>query len=143
MQEAIFTSNAPTPRGFYSQGVKAGPLLFIAGMLPVDHEGKLVGGTAGDQTRRAMSYVAAVAEAAGGSLASLTQVTIYVSDIAEWPEVNSAYKELMADAPVPPARAVVPVAYRPRTAAVSNKLRTQLSGWDNDLWLLQDWTREA
>ena len=41
------------------------------------------------------------------------------------------------------ARAVVPVAYRPRTAAVSNKLRTALSGWDNDLWLLQDWYREA
>ncbi len=41
------------------------------------------------------------------------------------------------------ARAVIPVAYRPRVAAVSNRLRAPLSGWDNDLWLLKDWYREA
>jgi peptide/nickel transport system substrate-binding protein len=41
------------------------------------------------------------------------------------------------------SRAVIPLVYRPRVAAVSNKLRPQLSGWDNDLWLLQDWYREA
>ena len=41
------------------------------------------------------------------------------------------------------SRAVIPLVYRPRVAAVSNKLRPQLSGWDNDLWLLKDWYREA
>ncbi len=41
------------------------------------------------------------------------------------------------------ARAVIPVAYRPRTSAAANKLRAPLSGWDNDLWLLKDWYREA
>jgi peptide/nickel transport system substrate-binding protein len=38
---------------------------------------------------------------------------------------------------------VIPVVYRPRVAAVSNKLRADLSGWDNDLWNLKDWYREA
>ena len=38
---------------------------------------------------------------------------------------------------------VIPVVYRPRVAAISDKLRAQLSGWDNDLWLLADWYREA
>jgi peptide/nickel transport system substrate-binding protein len=41
------------------------------------------------------------------------------------------------------ARAVIPVVFRPRVAAVSNKLRAPLSGWDNDFWLLKDWYREA
>jgi peptide/nickel transport system substrate-binding protein len=41
------------------------------------------------------------------------------------------------------SRVVIPLVYRPRVAAVSNKLRPQLSGWDNDLWLLKDWYREA
>ena len=39
--------------------------------------------------------------------------------------------------------AVIPVVYRPRVAAVSNKLRTSLSGWDNDLFNLRDWFREG
>jgi peptide/nickel transport system substrate-binding protein len=40
-------------------------------------------------------------------------------------------------------RVVIPVVYRPRVAAVSNKLHAPLSGWDNDLWLLKDWYRDA
>jgi len=39
--------------------------------------------------------------------------------------------------------AVIPVVYRPRVAAISSKLQAPLSGWDNDLWLLSDWYREA
>ena len=38
---------------------------------------------------------------------------------------------------------VIPVVYRPRVAAMSNKLRADLSGWDNDLWNLKDWYREG
>jgi len=41
------------------------------------------------------------------------------------------------------ARAVIPVVFRPRVGAVSNKLRAPTSGWDNDFWLLKDWYREA
>ena len=37
----------------------------------------------------------------------------------------------------------IPVVYRPRVAAISSKLQAPLSGWDNDLWLLSDWYREA
>jgi len=41
------------------------------------------------------------------------------------------------------ARAVIPVVFRPRVGAVSNKLRVPVSGWDNDFWLLKDWYREV
>lgn len=40
-------------------------------------------------------------------------------------------------------RHIIPLVYRPRVAAVSNKLHAPLSGWDNDLWLLKDWYRDA
>ena len=41
------------------------------------------------------------------------------------------------------ANAVIPVVYRPRVGAVSNKLRVNISGWDNDLYQLREWYREA
>jgi peptide/nickel transport system substrate-binding protein len=41
------------------------------------------------------------------------------------------------------APAVVPVVYRPRVSAMSRQLRASLSGWDNDLWDLPNWYREA
>jgi peptide/nickel transport system substrate-binding protein len=40
-------------------------------------------------------------------------------------------------------QAVIPVVYRPRVTALSNKLQAPLSGWDNDLWLLSDWYKDA
>jgi len=39
--------------------------------------------------------------------------------------------------------AVIPVVYRPRVQAVSNRLHVELSGWDNDLWNLRNWYRDA
>jgi 2-iminobutanoate/2-iminopropanoate deaminase len=109
MAEPVFTDQAPRPGGFYSQAVRAGQMVFVSGQLPMDLNGKLKGETAGEQARQAIQNVAAILTAAGGSLASLVQVTIYVSDIAHWPEVNTVYREMLKNVPVPPARAVVPV----------------------------------
>ena len=41
------------------------------------------------------------------------------------------------------SRHIIPVVFRPRVSAQASKLRAPLSGWDNDLWLLRDWYREA
>jgi 2-iminobutanoate/2-iminopropanoate deaminase len=109
MAEAVFTNQAPRPGGFYSQAVRAGDLLFVAGQLPLDLNGKVKGEGAGAQTRQALANVSAILGAGGATFADLVQVTIYVSDIEHWPEVNAAYKEVLKDVPVPPARAVVPV----------------------------------
>ena len=109
MQTPISTPHAPKPGGFYSQAVKAGGFLFIAGQLPLDLEGKVSGADAAAQTSVCMRNIQMILEAAGATLASLVQVTVYVSDIAEWPAVNAAYRQCMAAVAVPPARAVVPV----------------------------------
>ena len=98
MQTPISTPHAPKPGGFYSQAVKAGGFLFIAGQLPLDLEGKVSGVDAAAQTSVCMRNIQMILEAAGATLASLVQVTIYVSDIAEWPAVNAAYRDCMAAA---------------------------------------------
>jgi reactive intermediate/imine deaminase len=107
--EAVHTSKKPA--GFYSSGVKAGGLLFIAGQMPFDDQGRLIGEDVGDQTRQAMRNIEAVAAAAGGSLRNLVQVTVYLTDISQWREFNAAYGEVMnaAGVTVLPARAAIPV----------------------------------
>jgi 2-iminobutanoate/2-iminopropanoate deaminase len=109
MSNPISTQDAPRPGGFYSQGVRAGNLIFVAGQLPLDREGKFTAGSMRDQARQAMANVAGIVRAGGGTLADLVQVTVYVTDIAHWGEFNETYKEIMKDVSFPPARAVVPV----------------------------------
>lgn len=104
----ISTPDAPTPAGHYSQAVVYGGVVYVAGMLGGDPDdpGGEIGGAA-QQTRQALSNVAAVLEAAGSGLEHVLRMTVYVSDIAYWGEVNEAYAEAMGDHK--PARAIVPV----------------------------------
>lgn len=62
-----------------------------------------------EQSRQALDNVRAILEAGGGKLADLVQVTIYISDIAMWPEVDAVYRAFLSGVSVPAARAVVPV----------------------------------
>jgi 2-iminobutanoate/2-iminopropanoate deaminase len=105
----VQTDVAPQPKGKYSQGVRAGDLLFISGQLPLDPAGELVSGTVADETRQALRNVASIVEAAGGTITNLVQCTIYITDIRHWAEVDSVYGEFMRTAAVLPARTVVPV----------------------------------
>ncbi len=108
MKRSIRSNDAPPPGGFYSQAVAAGPFIFLSGQLPMDTDGNLVGESPAEQTRRALGNIEAVLEEAGAGLDHLVSVTVYVSDIAIWDEVNAEYREFLADVSTPPARAVVP-----------------------------------
>lgn len=109
MPRQIRTDRAPAPGGFYSQAVQAGNLVFISGQLPFNCQRHVVGHTPGQQARQALKNVQAILEAAGGQLRDLVQVTIYVSDMEYWSEVNTVYGEFMSGVEIKPARAVVPV----------------------------------
>lgn len=76
MSQAISTTAAPTPRGYYSQAVRAGNFLFISGQLPFDTAGNLVGKNVTEQANQTLSNIRAILEAAGGTLSNLVQVTI-------------------------------------------------------------------
>ncbi len=105
---AVYTDDAPRPAGHYSQGMVHGGVVYVAGQLPIEPGATThVVGTMGEQTEQTLKNVAAVLHAAGSGLDQVLQMTIYVSDISLWGEVNAAYTRIMGDHK--PARAVVPV----------------------------------
>jgi 2-iminobutanoate/2-iminopropanoate deaminase len=87
---------APASGGAYSPGVRAGGFVFVSGQVPRDPAtGQLVGDDVESQTRQVMANVKSVLEAAGGSLADLVAVTVYLADVGDWGRFNAVYKEIM------------------------------------------------
>ena len=116
-RQSVHAPAAPAAIGPYSHALRAGELLFCSGQIPLDPAtGELAGTTAGDQARRCLENLAAVCEAAGASLQRAVRVTVYMTDLAAFGEVNEAYGEFL-DAE-PPARVAVGVAALPRGAYV-------------------------
>jgi 2-iminobutanoate/2-iminopropanoate deaminase len=109
MPRQIATDQAPAPKGYYSQAVQAGEFLFISGQLPLDTQGQLIGAQIREQTTQTLNNITAILTAAGATVSNLVSVTIYISDISLWPAVNALYEQALADIPMPPARAIVPV----------------------------------
>lgn len=106
--EPIHTPDAPQPAGHYSQAMVHGGVVYVAGQLPFDPaRPDAPAGDAYSQTAQAMANVGAILEAAGSGLDHALQMTLYVSDVSLWPEVNRAYADAMQGHR--PARAVVPV----------------------------------
>lgn len=90
-RKAVRTDGAPTPTGPFSQGVRAGQLLFTSGQAGRNREtGQL--GDVRDQTRWALRNIAAILEAAGGSLADVVKVTVYLKDGTDSAAMNAEYE---------------------------------------------------
>jgi reactive intermediate/imine deaminase len=112
----VSTSNAPAAIGTYSQAVRAGDTLYLSGQIGLDPAtGRLAEGIE-DQIQRVFANLKAVAEAAGGSLADVVKLTVYLTDLSSFALVNQAMAKHFAQ-PYP-ARAVVGVASLPRGALV-------------------------
>ncbi|TVS18881.1 MAG: RidA family protein [Gammaproteobacteria bacterium] len=115
--EPIHTDRAPAAIGPYSQAVRAGELVFISGQIPLDPaSGELVAGDINAQIAQVFDNLEAVARAAGGSLARLVKVNVFLTDLSHFPRVNAAM-EARFEAPWP-ARAAVGVSALPKGAAV-------------------------
>ncbi|MDQ7821463.1 MAG: RidA family protein [Candidatus Eremiobacteraeota bacterium] len=108
----IHTDNAPKAIGPYSQAVKAGQFIYTSGSLGIDPTtGKLVEGGIEAQTATALSNMKAILEAAGTSVAHVVKTTVFVTDIRDFPKVNTLYGEFFKESP--PARSTVQVAALP------------------------------
>ena len=105
---AIRTDLAPLPRGHYAQAIVHQGLVYVSGQLPIDpgHPEKPVGHIR-QQTERTLQNVEAILIAAGSELPLLLQVTVYITDLSLWGEVNDVYGAILGDHR--PARAIVPV----------------------------------
>ncbi|MFP4132128.1 MAG: Rid family detoxifying hydrolase [Thiohalospira sp.] len=116
-REIIATDAAPAAIGPYSQAVKSGSTVYLSGQIPLDPASMtLVEGDFGAQVRRVLDNLAAVAAAAGGSLADVAKLNIYLTDMDRFGEVNAIMEEVF-DEPYP-ARAAIGVAALPKGAAV-------------------------
>ena len=116
-KEPIHTSRAPAAIGPYSQAIRAGSTIYLSGQIPLNPKTmELVKGDIRAQTRQVFENLAAVAEAAGGSLANAVRLTVYLTDLANFSVVNEVMTEFCKE-PYP-ARAAIGVAQLPRGAAV-------------------------
>jgi 2-iminobutanoate/2-iminopropanoate deaminase len=102
----ITTLEAPQPAGHYSQAIVHNGLVFVAGQLPLDANGKMVEGGFEIQVRQTMKNIEAILIAAGSGLDLILKVSVFMPDIEYWPEINRIYAEILGDHK--PARAVIP-----------------------------------
>ena len=104
----IFTPEAPIPAGHYSQAVVYNNIMFISGQIPaVPGSGEKLNGPIEEQTLQVLKNIKAITEAAGSDISKILKVTIYISDIELWGDVNKVYATFFG--PHKPARAVLPV----------------------------------
>jgi 2-iminobutanoate/2-iminopropanoate deaminase len=118
LRQSVSTDGAPDAIGPYSQAIRTGSLLFCSGQVALDpSSGELVKDDIEGQTRRCLENLAAVCEAAGGSLSEAVRCTVYLTDMGDFARVNEAYGSFFEGSD-PPARVAIGVAALPKGADV-------------------------
>ncbi|KAF0190694.1 MAG: TdcF protein [Gammaproteobacteria bacterium] len=126
-KQIISTADAPQAIGTYSQAVKVGSAVYLSGQIPLDPKTlAMVGGTMEAQIVRVFDNLRAVARAAGGDLADVVKLNVFLTDLAHFPLVNEVMARYFT-APYP-ARAAIGVASLPKGAAVEMDAVMHLGG---------------
>jgi reactive intermediate/imine deaminase len=117
VHEIIHTERAPQAIGTYSQAVRVGRTVYLSGQIPlVPGTMELVQGDMEAQIRRVFENLKAIAEAAGGGLADVVKLNVFLTDLDHFPLVNRIMSDYFGE-PYP-ARAAVGVAALPKGARV-------------------------
>jgi len=112
-KDIIQTDKAPQAIGTYSQAVRHQGLVFISGQIPLDPESmEIVTGGIEAQIRRVFESLSAICNAAGGSLDDIVKLTIFLTDLGDFPQVNTIMGQYFST-PYP-ARAAVEVSALPK-----------------------------
>lgn len=115
--DVISTKDAPAAVGPYSQAIRAGNMVFLAGQIPIDPKtGQMNQGSIEDQTRQALDNLKAILAASNMSMENIVSTTVYVKDLNDFTRMNAVYGTYFKDKP--PARATVQVQRLPKDAAV-------------------------
>jgi reactive intermediate/imine deaminase len=116
-KKTIHTDHAPQAIGTYSQAVNHQGLVFVSGQIPLDPENmEMVTGGIESQIRQVFENLSAICTAAGGSLDAIVKLTVYLTDMGDFPQVNAIMEQYFT-APYP-ARAALGVAALPKDASV-------------------------
>ena len=120
-RNAISSPDAPNAVGPYSQAVVSGDHVFLSGQTPIDPDtGSLIEGSIAEQTQRCFDNLAAVLEAAGLGFGDVVKVNVYLTEMADFGEMNGVYARQFEE-PFP-ARTTVAVAALPLGARVEIEL---------------------
>lgn len=112
--------NLAPARGLpFSDGIIAGNTLYIAGQEGTDESSKLASGGIGPETTAALDNIQKVVKAAGFEMKDIVNVTVFLADIHDFPEMNKIYKSVMPEPK--PARATI------QAAALVNNARVEIS----------------
>jgi 2-iminobutanoate/2-iminopropanoate deaminase len=121
------TDNAPRAIGPYSQAVEAGGWLYTSGQIALDPaSGELVAGGFEAQARQVLANLRHVLASTGCTFANVVKATVYVTNLADFPTLNTLYAEVMGDHR--PARSTVQVAALPKGGLVEIDLVAQMPG---------------
>lgn len=116
-RQIIRTDAAPAAIGTYSQAVRVGDTVYLSGQIPLQPMTmELVEGDIEVQVRQVFDNLAAVANAAGGTLKDVAKLNVFLTDLSHFPLVNQVMSEYFSE-PYP-ARAAVGVAALPKGAEV-------------------------
>ena len=116
-RQIISTPDAPAAIGTYSQAVRCGSTVYLSGQIPLDPaSGQMVEGPIDVHLRRVFDNLAALCREAGGSLAQIAKLNVFLIDLGQFAEVNRVMGEYFQQ-PYP-ARAAIGVAQLPRGAQV-------------------------
>jgi len=117
---AVSTDKAPSAIGPYSQGIRAGNLVFTAGQIALDPAtGQVVAPGIQEQTTQVLENLKAILEQAGSSLDRVVKATVFLKDFNDFAAMNSVYGAYLApDGVTPPARTTVEVSRLPKDVLV-------------------------
>ena len=113
----IETLDAPQAIGTYSQGIKSGNLVFTSGQIPLNPEtGDLINGDFKSEISQVLTNLNGVLKSGGSSLKKAIKLTVFLTDLSYFPQVNEVFKEFFPENP--PARSAVQVSALPMNAKI-------------------------
>ena len=113
----IETLDAPQAVGTYSQGIKSGNLVFTSGQIPLNPEtGELINGDFKSEISQVLTNLNAVLKSGGSSLKKAVKLTVFLTDLSYFPQVNEVFNDYFPENP--PARSAVQVSALPLNAKI-------------------------
>lgn len=113
-REVILTERAPKPIGPYSQAIKVGNTLYVAGQVGMTPDGKMDTSSVENECKQALNNVKAIVEAAGMNMQQVVKATLYVKDLKNFSRINEVYGAYFPQGA--PARETVQISALPKGA---------------------------
>jgi len=118
IRKTIFTENAPGAIGYYSQAIVSNGLVYTAGQIPLDPQnGEVISNNFTQQVEQTLTNIESILKAAGTDLNKSIKLTVFITNLSKYPELNAVFKEKFKGID-PPTRSVVEVSALPKGVLV-------------------------